>query len=483
MNGYDFELEFSGTVLDFEELKDSFQNAGVDDTQVSLFLKNELGSREKKIEEIDALFEWLRASRNEEFDLEEFLDGHREALKKAVNIIIVNGPFTSGKEFRDVEIDIDNVDAVDELKDTDLENTPIIFWIDTDNLSHFQRNLSQMLTENYVDRKQLFFEFSDDVDNEKACRMIEDLGVRDPQIVSSVLDEKIKNYITLYPITDYIHNTLEIFKSESSRIDKLLKQEHKRSRKSNKEVYDKMNACSERVSILKGCLDKFENRDNLSVSNSWKDDRQNLLLHINSWQNRKAKISNIENARKFADEYNNLVKEEYGKFVNIFSDTVRRSKEHIERKLKEWYRPASVIYDFIPHGISFGREEVFNIPDLRERLLSLNKEQNVKVKGLFERKSHIDRIVSYDLQKWRDYAENIVSNFAEDLQKRQFGSLKKYYDELSEAYIQDLRRLIKKNADENNELSARLSGKERDLQKGMDWISRLVYQLEKIERD
>lgn len=48
MNGYDFELEFSGTKLDFEELQKAFKEAGVTDEMVHLFHKNELDAREEK---------------------------------------------------------------------------------------------------------------------------------------------------------------------------------------------------------------------------------------------------------------------------------------------------------------------------------------------------------------------------------------------------------------------------------------------------
>ena len=45
MNGYDFELDFSGTELDFEEVKKSFLNAGVKHDRVQIFHKGELDSR------------------------------------------------------------------------------------------------------------------------------------------------------------------------------------------------------------------------------------------------------------------------------------------------------------------------------------------------------------------------------------------------------------------------------------------------------
>lgn len=47
MNGYDFEFLFSGTELEFEDLKKSFANANVSSEDVKLIHANKLEAREK----------------------------------------------------------------------------------------------------------------------------------------------------------------------------------------------------------------------------------------------------------------------------------------------------------------------------------------------------------------------------------------------------------------------------------------------------
>ena len=63
MNGYDFDLEFSGTAFDFEELKKAFSNRGISDEMVRLLHKNELASRNQISESIDHLLLWLNDNR------------------------------------------------------------------------------------------------------------------------------------------------------------------------------------------------------------------------------------------------------------------------------------------------------------------------------------------------------------------------------------------------------------------------------------
>ena len=58
MNGYDFDLHFIGTKSDFEEVRNTFLQAGISEEMVRLFHKNELEDAETKSREIAALY-WL----------------------------------------------------------------------------------------------------------------------------------------------------------------------------------------------------------------------------------------------------------------------------------------------------------------------------------------------------------------------------------------------------------------------------------------
>lgn len=70
MNGYGFELEFTGTRLDCEELKKAFADAGVSEAQVRIFHKNELNDRDSKIEKVEMLLNWLEENPNDRYDFE-----------------------------------------------------------------------------------------------------------------------------------------------------------------------------------------------------------------------------------------------------------------------------------------------------------------------------------------------------------------------------------------------------------------------------
>ena len=89
MNGYDFDLFFSGTEYDFQKLQQTFISLGVTPDQVRLIMRNELEDAEIKSNEIRELIEWLRENRNRQFDFDDMikkdLDKFMDDIRKQVN--------------------------------------------------------------------------------------------------------------------------------------------------------------------------------------------------------------------------------------------------------------------------------------------------------------------------------------------------------------------------------------------------------------
>jgi hypothetical protein len=72
MNGWDFDLDFSGTKIDFECLQAAFDSAGVSRESVCLFHKNELENVERKNSEISDLLAWFDNNINRKFNFSNF---------------------------------------------------------------------------------------------------------------------------------------------------------------------------------------------------------------------------------------------------------------------------------------------------------------------------------------------------------------------------------------------------------------------------
>ena len=67
MNGWDFDLDFTGAKIDFEALQAAFDAVGVSRDSVRLFHKNELECVEQKSQEIFDLLAWFKETPNRKF--------------------------------------------------------------------------------------------------------------------------------------------------------------------------------------------------------------------------------------------------------------------------------------------------------------------------------------------------------------------------------------------------------------------------------
>jgi len=197
MNGYDFELEYSGLQSDFESVRRAFVEAGVGDDEVKFFYKNELEPAGIKSGRIDDLLVWLDENRNRRFDFERFMDNNRELFDDPYTYIIVHG---NGVDISSIDkkIAVECVETVDELENTVIEYTPILFYIDSE--INFRENLKTLLCREDVNESQIFFYIHPMLNRTQIERVIKDLGVNKPQVVLSVADEKIMEYFDIYPI-------------------------------------------------------------------------------------------------------------------------------------------------------------------------------------------------------------------------------------------------------------------------------------------
>ena len=125
MNGYGFELEFSGTKMDFEQLKKVFEDAGITEDQVVLFHKNEIDGREEKVIALDQLIEWLsKGESNGVFDEKAFFNEYSEKLNEEYTFITLNGGDAAAQYYDEFKISVEDIDSIDELKDVSLLSNP-----------------------------------------------------------------------------------------------------------------------------------------------------------------------------------------------------------------------------------------------------------------------------------------------------------------------------------------------------------------------
>jgi len=219
MNGYDFDLNFTGTKSDFECLCETFARAGISQDMVRLFHKNELEDAETKSAAIDALVQWLRDNPNRKFDFEAFYAANEELLVGAYPYIVLNGHMA---ESIHPQVNTEPVKTAQELQNTILYHTPILFLIEPDSLKQIRSDLVQILHRRDVQQNQLFFLIHPQMNAEQIKRIIIDLGVEEPQIITSYGAEEVLMYLRNYPITEFIRNAIRLFEDVTQSISSVL---------------------------------------------------------------------------------------------------------------------------------------------------------------------------------------------------------------------------------------------------------------------
>ena len=491
MNGYDFELDFTGTTLDFEELKATFLQAGVGSDLVSLFHKGILGGRNEKVIAIDELLEWLKAERNRNFDADAFFEKNKELLEGAYSLVTIGGSLPNTALFDDMDIAIENVDSVDELCRADLKSTLILFYLDRKTLPMLSYNLGKLLSRSDVTQEQVYFRV-DPSCGERVIRIIRDLGVRDPQIVGSVTDPKIHRYYEICPVTEYIYDVIKALREQTNELDHRLTIATRQSEITNNDIHYKIRDLENVLIRLKAAHERFLNKNALDMSPKLIAEKDKLLTAISQWRIKKIKINDIDEAElrskellsymcKLSISYRNTVLQLYDSVCEEVADT-----------LKDIYQEAKYRPDDIPklcHPVFLCE---YHIPDITSALMATKDEHYVTPKeDLFGKifKAGQDAQpqgpvleTTFYLEKWRKLALDKVDPIVTEVTNKMHEMVCKYYDELAVKYAEHTNSLIAMVIKEKDALSAQLSVDEQLLEADKNWLAALCDKLYRIER-
>ena len=492
MNGYDFELEFSGTKSDFQDVVDAFRKKGVSEDLVRIFHKNELEGRYEKSRMIDDFITWLSENQNRNFDFEEFKRKHTDLFDGSYVYIVFQGSQLQTELIDDEDISVELVDSTDELAATDLRNTPILFYLSKDNISSFQMNLMYFLEREDVDNIQLFFLIHPSLDAGKVERIIVDLGISEPNIVAGVFDAEIKKYIEVYPVSDYIYSVVSLFRCITYNLSERLRIESEKNAIVNREVHSHIDRYEDTIGRLKEVYHSFVNRDNIEIPTEWIVLGNELLSEINVWRKRKTKITDDSEAMIVANEFEREARRFYTDFLGAIVVAAKSKKQEIDSAYETLYKNAAFDDNYHVTTVDFVIPE-FSDKDIiiSDALMSLVEKKYVQAKDdifghLFksssatQKESILQR--TYYYQTWRDYVTEFIRPKENEIISILFERIKKYESDVSEAYIMHLYELIAEQTMLKNQESAKLSDEEQLLQSDIDWLVKVQDQLRAIAR-
>lgn len=485
MNGYDFDLVFSGTEYDFQKLKQAFAANDITPEQVRLTMRNELEDAEVKSNEINKMLEWLRSERNRQFDFDVFYNANKELFEETFSCVLIRGidELTEGLTFT-----LENVNSIEEIAGTNLTYVPVVFVVENNILKKFRRELTELLIRKDVEQKQLFFYISPSMDQEYVIRFIQDLGVKNPKVISRLDDGNIATYIKNYPMIVYVREVIRTIEKEIKIMDVQLKEKNEQSAIENAEVYYQISALEEIVDKIKEADRNFVDLDNYSGGTKFSNLKDELEDLIKKWKIRKTKVVGESDIDKNAAEYEQDLIKYMSEFYKNATAYYQCERRRIEKEFKDIYLKQPLDSEYEPEGVVLCMPSKTVIMGIKEVLVELKEERFEEKRDLFdffkvssETKELVSVVTSY-YEKWREKAVELiipnVENYIEESQR----NLQDYYNELAKKYHEKLSNLHDCKVKEKNNIASKLSEDERLLQADNEWLTELKDQLIRIER-
>lgn len=485
MNGYDFDLIFSGTEYDFQKLNQAFAANDVTPEQVRLIMRNELEDAEVKSDEINKMLEWLRSERNRQFDFEVFYNANKELFEETFSCVLIRGidELTEGLTFT-----LENVNSIEEIAGTNLTYVPVVFVVENNILKRFRRELTELLVRKDVEQKQLFFYISPSMDQEYVIRFIQDLGVKNPHVISRLDDGNIATYIKNYPMIVYVREVIQTIEKEIKIMDAQLKEKNEQSAIENAEVHYQISALEEIVDRIKEVDRNFVDLDNYSGGTKFSNLKDELEDLITKWKIRKTKVVGESDIDKNAAEYEQDLIKYMSEFYKNATAYYQYERGRIEKEFKDIYLKQPLDPEYEPEGVVLSMPSKTVIMGIKEVLVELKEERFEEKPDLFdffkvssETKELVLVVTSY-YEKWREKAVELiipnVENYIEESQK----NLQNYYNELAKKYHEKLSNLHDCKVKEKNNIASKLSEDERLLQADNEWLTKFKDQLIRIER-
>lgn len=485
MNGYDFDLFFSGTEYDFQKLNQAFAQEGVTQEQVRLIMRNELEDAEVKRNEINRTIDWLRSERNRQFDFDTFYDTNKGLFEETFSCVLIRG---MDELAEDLSFTLENVKSVEEIENTNLTYVPVVFVVEESTMKRFRSELTELLARKDIEQKQLFFYISPNLDKDYAIRFICDLGIDEPQLISRIDDGNVEMYIKNYPMVAFVSEVIQIIKREVNSLEARLQEKNKQSAIENAEVYYQISKLEGIIEKIKEFDGHFGDLDNYTGGTQFNDLKVEIEAEIRNWRSRKTKVVGKVEIDKCATEYERELIRYAGDFFEKAITYYHLEKSRIEKEFNEIYRQQPLDLEYKPEGVILDMPSRSDIIGIKEILVGLKEERYEEKKDWLEifkassEPKELVLVVTCYYEKWREKAIELIVPVVDNYITESRQNLQNYYEELAKKYHEKLVQLHDYKVEEKNRIASQLSEDERMLQTDNDWLVAFKDRLVEIER-
>lgn len=502
MNGYNFDLDFSGTKADYNDLIGAFNHTNVRTTEtqksngeivqadVRLFFKNELEDSQTKSQEIARLLNWFKQTPNRKFDEKHFREKYTELFDQPYTYLLISAENIDTSVFDESEISVEKVSSIAEIPN-DLKYTPILFFIDEGNQTFFFDIVNIIVNREDVSGEQLFFLVAPKISAAKLERDIQDKGIRNPQIIDSIDDDRVIKFLEIYPIADYVYKAINIFRAEIHSLDTLIQGENDTARIYNREVYSKLNDLDFKITKLRSVNEQFIQKDNLEIESLLSNEKHMLNQKIQNWRKKKTKYSNDRDALNGTLDFQKDLERYFEEFQISLISFVEKEVNRVIEDSRLLYDSSDASDNFYPISVMASDIFDYELPNLREDLLSFRDVKMVEPADDFlsfakklmrEQPKLLVEETTYSINDWRAKASEKLLPIADEVCRKIVVALNDYYERIYSDYHLHLEELLSKKIVEKERIATKLSQEEQRLQIDNDWLATFKEQLKRIER-
>lgn len=484
MNGYDFDLDFTGTDKDCDAIKSVF----ADVLNVEIFHKSHLDGRLEKNSAIDDLLSWLENNENRQFDYKQFREDNAELFDSAYPFIILNGGKVDEKMFAGLNVSADNIENLNTVEDSDLTTVPILVCVDSDSVKKLEENIRVLLSRNDVEQRQIFFMIHPSLNARRVERNLKDLGIKDLKTIESGDISQITDYMELFPMTEYIRDVIEIFNNNCQFLNRTLECKLKDNEVTGQSTRAEIETLSTGIEALKQAYENISNRSNINVPQKCKEAEERLKYEIKNWRKRKTKITKDDEAERYAKEFKLDLAQYFRSYIYMIDAIFNLQKDILEKNYLDVFMQAGFDRDYVPDiDFNFEVKERIKLPEVAD-YTKLKHEIFVEQRDLFDNffsstpSLDLVREVTYYNQEWRDYAEEKIIPKAEYYRNKKCDLLIEYDTLFATDLMKHIEDLLEQEIEKKKLVVSQMSSTERELQADADWLGKVNEMVEGIMR-
>ncbi len=491
MNGYDFDLDFSGTKADYEKIKYLIEKNHLN-SEIRLNFVNRLEEAAKKCRRFKEMITWLKRSSIEEFHFPEFWEINQEYMIENNLLYVLVDKKVADFSIEDLDVNVESIDSISQLP-KNIGFYPVLLVLDADKEAEFRENLLALLQRKDLIADQIFILISENVNLAYYIRLINDLGLKQPQFIHSIDSPLIYDYFENYVRIDFLFKALKILETQKDMTSSKLDQKFETMKQNNREIFEKISKLDKEIADIQSAIEQFENWHLVMYKNEFEKLYVQLNETITHWKSRTKQIRNDSEAEKMMKELQGLTEKSLFEFKNAANRLFDDKLSELMNIFSRLYKDSNIQDSFYVHSRNELIISKYEVKNFSEKLRVLRQERLVPKEDIFglinrivkNEQNKIQELVpdiTYDLDKFREIACNetlpIAQNLLTDIENR-LQSIQLYIvDEYKTHLSTILNEKLLEKANEANQLSAA----EKHLQDKKDWLIEFSGQLSEIER-